>query len=1075
MGDDSRPSSKGTHASSAANVAMDGGATAAESKARHEETHRFTDFIVDHPFGMIGICLVAILFTAFIWTSVQTTSDTGGEGGNFFAIDEIEVRRYYTFAKSEQNEDVTPVPQLSETENQLIMDVYFSTTDAGRGEGQIFTRDNLLKIFDTEVQIAGRPGLADPANRRSKVIDGFEDNCLTDYSTNATGALQVDGCAPATSVLTSVIFPGAASVTRAMIEALSQADIDAALLAGSTDEKLSGGNDFFFAVDFRGANDTAGPRLQSWITRSTVRFGVPLKSRDGATINGTFVSEEFPFYVDENDNAQLDRHEDWVEQYFDFYDARDPEGVEVNYIELVLSNLEISKIVEGDFVLVGLAAVLIYVLLIFGTGSAFLGTMGLLSIVGALPPAMMVYHLLFEFTTTFNQLALYVILGIGADDVFVVVEAWAQLRAEGESGTDVWSLHSRMWHTWRRAASAMIATTATTFAAFMMTATSPQPGIAVFGVLAGLLVVFVYINTITLFPACILIFELYLRDLRWFGWCRSKPAAVADEEQPPAAAREAVEMDAKGGGAAAAGQDAGAADDGPRASEQSVSRSARHTADVDVSAHGRLDQFYYTRLAPFLYRYRYQLVALMSCVYVLGVVGFSQLEVPEDLDFPLPDGSDLGRALDLADEEFPPSQQAQSNHQVGMFWGMNPDRPISREGLDWNDLDNFGKYIFDDGFVFDNATQTYVVGVCERLRARTAPDGRAYATKVECLPQLLKEWEAATNFSDPALKSYDATWDGDPNNLSYDPVMVSLRLQDFFEYEDPATGTLSNRQYRKNVGGILGVPADELEGVKWVRILIDTTLTLRYKRTEQDFWFDAWADEMTELNADPGTPEPARKGMQASMVWAQKVSNDRLVESTYVSVFSSFAIAIVIMLLVTGNLPVTLLASLSLLGTVMTSMGLFVALGRKLGIVESVVSQVLVGLAVDYVVHLAHSYNSCELAGRFNRGRAAVFEILPAISLGLITTVSAAIVLQFAVLSFFVQFGEFIMAALLLSIAYAVFFFMPLAMIVAPKQLPEGNVSHLWRTRCGTRPDPAAGDAAKGGGAVEAKSSPREV
>eukprot|EP01083_Nonionella_stella_P181588 650939_1 len=110
--------------------------------------------------------------------------------------------------------------------------------------------------------------------------------------------------------------------------------------------------------------------------------------------------------------------------------------------------------------------------------SVFLAIAGMIQIIAGFPFAFVLYRYVLQVTffDTLNALVIFLILGIGADDVFVFVDAWVQSAhfvPRRNDNVQMW-LVERMDFTYRRAAKTMIVTTATTFFAFMATATSPS-------------------------------------------------------------------------------------------------------------------------------------------------------------------------------------------------------------------------------------------------------------------------------------------------------------------------------------------------------------------------------------------------------------------------------------------------------------------------------------------------------------------------------------------------------------------------------------------------------------------------
>lgn len=149
----------------------------------------------------------------------------------------------------------------------------------------------------------------------------------------------------------------------------------------------------------------------------------------------------------------------------------------------------------------------VYIYLWVHSGSAFLAMCGMLHIMMSFPLAFFLYRYLFGIMPFYilSFLAIYVILAIGADDVFVFMDAWRQSATMGAEINR--NLHTRMAYTYKRAAKAMLITSATTFGAFVATAVSPLGEVATFGLFTALLVVANYVFVITYFPAVVICYH----------------------------------------------------------------------------------------------------------------------------------------------------------------------------------------------------------------------------------------------------------------------------------------------------------------------------------------------------------------------------------------------------------------------------------------------------------------------------------------------------------------------------------------------------------------------------------------
>ena len=106
-----------------------------------------------------------------------------------------------------------------------------------------------------------------------------------------------------------------------------------------------------------------------------------------------------------------------------------------------------------------------------------------------------------------NFVSLFLIMGIGADDVFVFYDTFHQGKAvKGEESR----ISTRFKWAYKHAGGAMLVTTATTCGSFFANAVSEVAVVREFGVFMGFVVLFNYINVMTLFPAALLLNEYFM-------------------------------------------------------------------------------------------------------------------------------------------------------------------------------------------------------------------------------------------------------------------------------------------------------------------------------------------------------------------------------------------------------------------------------------------------------------------------------------------------------------------------------------------------------------------------------------
>merc|ERR1712149_170416 len=142
-------------------------------------------------------------------------------------------------------------------------------------------------------------------------------------------------------------------------------------------------------------------------------------------------------------------------------------------------------------------------------------TAGMMEILLTLPIAFVLYRVVLglKYFDALNSMALFVVLAIGADDIFVLMDAYKQSLYHGVVCKD---LKTRMTWVYRRATSAMFVTSFTTMAAFVASATSPLVDVQSFGIFAACAILVDFVLVITWFPACLV---FYHNNLESRGCC----------------------------------------------------------------------------------------------------------------------------------------------------------------------------------------------------------------------------------------------------------------------------------------------------------------------------------------------------------------------------------------------------------------------------------------------------------------------------------------------------------------------------------------------------------------------------
>ncbi|KAJ9449660.1 Protein dispatched [Diplonema papillatum] len=148
----------------------------------------------------------------------------------------------------------------------------------------------------------------------------------------------------------------------------------------------------------------------------------------------------------------------------------------------------------------------VYLYMQIHTGSFMLASLGLLQVIMSFPIAYFFYYTVFQVKGffPFSTLTTYIMLAIGADDLFVFFDNWTHAGAYFKHPVD---LPTRLCRCWKSAGKAMAVTSVTTMAAFAASMTSPLIEISTFGLFAALLVFFDYLLCMTFFAASIVAYH----------------------------------------------------------------------------------------------------------------------------------------------------------------------------------------------------------------------------------------------------------------------------------------------------------------------------------------------------------------------------------------------------------------------------------------------------------------------------------------------------------------------------------------------------------------------------------------
>jgi len=340
-----------------------------------------------------------------------------------------------------------------------------------------------------------------------------------------------------------------------------------------------------------------------------------------------------------------------------------------------------------------LSLVFVFLYIWFNVGSLFLAVTGTFEIVASLPLAWFVWRIIMwqvRLDVFAFSLIIFLILCIGADDIFVFIDTWKSSATKPAHISG--SIETRLQWTYVHAASAMFTTTATTVLALVMTATSTIPFIQSFGIFAFLVVIMDYLLVITWFPVTVIVYEKYFVSGCCAKWCACLPSCKIKKTDPSK----------------------------PVPTRRSV-------------------VFIRDKVAPVFFKYRLYLFTMTSLLVIaMCVVLGSLYKVGEDFpDFYVPTHP-FYAMNEIQREKFFTADDWR--HSVMIVYGSKPDAPVNRSlngqlTLDiQNDEDLVGNYV---PFNFDVRMQESLVKDCDDLKKDAS---LVYKKQAYCMLNNIRNW-----------------------------------------------------------------------------------------------------------------------------------------------------------------------------------------------------------------------------------------------------------------------------------------------------------------------------------------------
>lgn len=673
-------------------------------------------------------------------------------------------------------------------------------------------------------------------------------------------------------------------------------------------------------------------------------------------------------------NIYLDNFENW----------NSSDGITtVTGIEFGIKHDLFQDYLLTDTVYPAIAIVIVLLVMCVYTRSVFITLMTIIAIISSLIVSYFLYRMVFdfEFFPFMNLTALIILVGIGADDAFVLCDVWNYTKFDKPHA----ELSETVGVTLQHAALSMFVTSFTTAAAFYANYVSNITAIRCFGVYAGTAILVNYILMVTWLPAVVVLHERYLPNM----FPCSKP--------PPQQTGFCTQMFWAG-----------------------LCQKANRCL-FTVSEASRI--FFQKVLPCIVIKLRYLwllwfLAITVGGAYVVCVNPKMKLPSLELAEFQVFRSSHPFERYDAEYKKlfmFERVHHGEDLHMpITIIWGVTPvdnGDPLNPK--------NKGKLMLDSSFnIASPASQLWILNFCQKLRNQSFVFQSEEQDFTSCFIETFKQWmenqdcEEASVY--PCCSQSTFPYKQDVFELCIKRAIMELDRSTNYHLDSKTPGP------RFDINDTIRAIVLEFQSTY--------LFTLAYEKMFQFYReVDSWITE--ELRFAP-----------AGLSHGWFISNlefydlqDSLSDGTLVAMALSVGVAFSVMLLTTWNVIISLYAILSIAGTIFVTVGSLVLLGWELNVLESVTISVAVGLSVDFAVHYGVAYRLAPEPDREGKVIFSLSRMGSAIAMAALTTFVAGAMMMPSTVLAYTQLGTFMMLIMCISWAFATFFFQCMCRCLGPQ------------------------------------------
>ncbi|XP_053568510.1 protein dispatched homolog 1 isoform X2 [Bombina bombina] len=635
-----------------------------------------------------------------------------------------------------------------------------------------------------------------------------------------------------------------------------------------------------------------------------------------------------------------------------------------------------------DTVYPAIAILIVLLVMCIYTRSMFITLMTMFAIISSLIVSYFLYRVVFnfEFFPFMNLTALIILVGIGADDAFVLCDVWNYTKFDKPHAETCETVSITLQH----AALSMFVTSFTTAAAFYANYVSNITAIRCFGIYAGTAILVNYVLMVTWLPAVVVLHERYLLNIfSCFTLTQQRPY-----------------------------------------NKRSCWNVMCQMIQKLLFAFSEASRIFFEKVLPcIVIKFRYVwvfwfLAITIGGAYIVCVNPKMKLPSLELSEFQVFRSSHPFERYDAEYKKIFMFERVHHGEELHMpitiIWGVTPE-----DNGDPLNPKSKGKLKLDSSFnIASPASQLWILQFCQKLKNQTFFYQTNDQDFTSCFIETFKQWMENQDCDEPAIYPCCSQ-----SGFPYKQEVFELCIKRAIMELERSTGYHLDSKTP-------GPRFDINDTIRAVVLEFQSTylFTLAYEKMHQFHnEVDAWITNELQF-----APEGLSNGWFVSNLEFYDLQ-DSLSDGTLIAMGLSVAVAFSVMLLTTWNIIISLYAILSIAGTIFVTVGSLVLLGWELNVLESVTISVAVGLSVDFAVHYGVAYRLAPDPDREGKVVFSLSRMGSAIAMAALTTFVAGAMMMPSTVLAYTQLGTFMMLIMCISWAFATFFFQCMCRCFGPQ------------------------------------------